>query len=340
MGAPGLLESRTRALFDVVTRSAREPRDRIVSNGRRALLDGLAEGTVLLRFDDPAWDPHRRAQAAGEFAAAGVYHLWDRNRITYAVHPDLVQMLAGTSSTSIPGLVWTQLPHTEPLVLLPGASGQIPLPTGESGRLAGFFTHGRRCDGGLCPVHDPTRTALGLLFLIEVNGRREFDIVRTTIDTDQPHSLDEMVTASLARFQTCDGPPPSDPAWTRYLSTLVGTALSVLLYACTDNRDLGKVAVPAGRRASRKPKPGNDIHALGWQLGPKLYAARVRAASGDIATGTGREQQPHQRSHSFRTYWTGPGRQIPKLRFVLPYWVRLDRVPDHADMPHRVMRVD
>ncbi|WP_338760632.1 hypothetical protein V7968_32155 [Nocardia vulneris] len=71
-GAPGLLESRTRALFDVVTRSAREPRDRLVSNGRRRLLDGLAEGTVLLRFDDPGWDPHRRAQAAGEFAAASI----------------------------------------------------------------------------------------------------------------------------------------------------------------------------------------------------------------------------------------------------------------------------
>ncbi|MFC9433744.1 hypothetical protein [Nocardia sp. NPDC057030] len=138
MGVPGLLESRTRALFDMVTRSAREPRNRLVSNGRGELLDGLADGAVLLRFDDPAWDPQRRAQAAGEFAAASVYHLWERNRITYAVHPDLVEILEGTSSTSIPGPVWSQLPHTEPLVLLPGSRGRISLRTSESWRLAGF----------------------------------------------------------------------------------------------------------------------------------------------------------------------------------------------------------
>ncbi|MFC9433745.1 hypothetical protein [Nocardia sp. NPDC057030] len=189
-------------------------------------------------------------------------------------------------------------------------------------------------------MHDHTRTALGLLFLVQVSGRREFDVVRTTIDTDKPLSIDEMVSASLARFQTCGGPPPSDPAWTRYLRTLVSAALTVLLYACTDNRDLGKVATPAGRHTSRKLKPGNDIHALGWKFGPKLYAARIRADRGEFAEGTGREQPPHQRSHSFHTYWTGPGRQVPKLRFVLPYWVRLDRVPDPADMPHRVIRIE
>ena len=333
-----LLDTRTHKLAERIIRSAREPRDRIASNGHRRWLDELADGRKVLSFNTSDWDEAARAHAAGEFALAGVFHLWDRNRIIYAAHPLLVAELAHLTSTAIPGEIWTLIPHTEPLVVLPEGAA-LATPDGETGRLAGFFVHGRRHDGALCAIHDPARAAIGLIFLVELRNTTEFDIVRTTVDTSRPQTLEEMVIAGLARFDTTNGPPPTDQRWTSYLRALLGTAAAILLYTCSDDRDLGPMPAPDSRRPARRARSRGTRLALGWQLGPALHAARQQARE-QTGAPTGRRQPPHQRGASLRTYWTGKGRRIPRLKFVKPYYVSLDLLDNPEEPPYRILRVE
>ncbi|MET9263699.1 hypothetical protein [Amycolatopsis sp. NPDC004079] len=323
-----------------ILRTAREPRDRLLRT-RRLLLEALADGRTTLSFDTPGWDPRDRAQAMGMFHTAAVTHLWDRHRIIYAAHPQMVEALAKLTAKAIPGEVWQMIPHTEPLVVLPEP---VPaeLPTGGTGRLAGFFVHGRMADGGLCPVHSPLCSGLGVNFFVELPGRAVLDVVRTTVRTQAAQTLEEMVADGLTRFTTADGPPPEDERWTRYLRTLLTTGVSILLYACTDKRDLdlGPLPAPAGRSLARRGKPGSPrMLALGWHRGPALHAARQRPAGYYRTEGGGWRQPPHQRACSIRTYWTGPGSRVPILKLVAPYEVSQDLLDETDGRPYSVRDV-
>lgn len=107
-------------------------------------------------------------------------------------------------------------------------------------------------------------------------GKTEYDVVRTTVRTDRPMSLDGMVRADLSEFHATDGPPPCDAQWKHYLRTLLGTAMKVLLYACTESRDIAALPPPLSRRL--------EASTQGWHL---------------LA---GLRQPPHQLGASVSTY--------------------------------------
>jgi hypothetical protein len=85
-----------------------------------------------------------------------------------------------------------------------------------------------------------------MVFLIQLPGHAGVEFIRTTVHTPWPKALDEMVADGLQRLHTTDGPPLTDPVWTTYLRTLLSTAISVLLYACTDDRDLTSMPAAPG----------------------------------------------------------------------------------------------
>lgn len=330
-----VIDGRTRKLAENVISVARTPHDTIVSNGRGGFLDRMLTGTAL-SFDTQGWEPGQRERVAGDFHLAATFRLWDRNRIFYAAHPQFVQYMAKIKSTPIPGEAWMLIPHTEPLVLLPGAA-PIVLPTGETGTPAAFFVQGRRWNSSLCPIHEDHRVALGITFLVRLaNG--EHDVIRTTVDTTKPMTLAGMVADSLTRFHAVDGPPPTDERWNAYLTSLMRTAMSLLLYSCCDEPDITTMPLARGRSASRRPKAKGAFYALGWHDGPALHSSRQARRDYEPTGGSGGWRQPHhQRGASIRTYWTDEGRTIPRLRFVKPYDVSKDLLPGPEERTYRVL---
>jgi len=116
------------------------------------------------------------------------------------------------------------------------------------------------------------------------------------------------------------------------ISTITAIAISVLLYACADDRDLD------ARRARPASHTSAQARALGWHLGPALHSARRQAAEHrDVGAGGGRRQPPRQRSCGIRTYWTGKGREIPRLRFVKLYNVSQGLLVNPDERPHCVI---
>src|SRR5580658_8457045 len=84
----------------------------------------------------------------------------------------------------------------------------------------------------------------------------------------------------------------------------------------------------------QRPRP-NDIREvvqLGFRMGPALLGARRRweREQRTPAGTTGRRYRPHQKRGHYKTYWTGRGRQVPKVRWIAPHWVSQDMPGDEA----------
>ncbi|HWT81971.1 MAG TPA: hypothetical protein VN648_24555, partial [Candidatus Methylomirabilis sp.] len=50
----------------------------------------------------------------------------------------------------------------------------------------------------------------------------------------------------------------------------------------------------------------------------------------ETGVATGRRVRPHVRRAHAHLYWTGSGRQVPRVRFLLPIPVKGARVPEEA----------
>ncbi|MBN9743576.1 hypothetical protein DMP23_21275 [Amycolatopsis sp. A1MSW2902] len=258
-----MLETRARKIIEQVVSVGMSPRNRIIGNGRREWLAKVADGRTVLSFGGPAWDPARRAQAAGEIHQAAVFHRWNSARVVYAVHPNLVSAVSGMTSDEVPGPVWQRFPDPDPLVIFADPPS-IAVPGGRTGRLLGFLVHGRRPDTSLCSIHDPSRAAVGLWFLTQLHGG-DFDAVRTHIDTTASLALDSMVDNGLAQFEATDADSVSTAERGPYLRTLLDLAVSCCLYACADGADLTVLPPSSARHVGHKPKRGTR-KALGWNL--------------------------------------------------------------------------
>jgi len=63
----------------------------------------------------------------------------------------------------------------------------------------------------------------------------------------------------------------------------------------------------------------------------------TRAADSTVTTG--RRYRPHQKRGHYKTYCTGRGRHVPKVRWIAPYRVSQDRLGDEAPQTAVVRRV-
>ena len=60
---------------------------------------------------------------------------------------------------------------------------------------------------------------------------------------------------------------------------------------------------------------------LGFDIGPKLFAARQRAARETTTDANGKIVRPHIRRAHWHTFWTGAGRTTPIVRWLHPILV-------------------
>jgi hypothetical protein len=273
---------------------------------------------------------------------SAIFQLWGRSKVVYAMDEDLLGYLSQTASSAVPSQILRNLPHADPYVLLPP-------PDPDDERAAYYLTHlgnpwgafvfGRYNDGRqLCSTSDERRQDLGLMFIgsLEVDGRPVVQALRCTIPLRKRMiTVEDAVEATIEQFVFNEHLGEDDrQQFEGWLRTYVALILNCLLYICTDQPDVvtyrpglnqaGKVK-KQGRRQQRRPRP-YDIEAivqLGFRMGPALNAARQEweqsQQPGSHGDGRGSVQRPHQKRGHFRTYWTGPGLQVPRVRWIAPF---------------------
>lgn len=293
---------------------------------------------------------------------SGIFHLWGRTKVVYAMDGDMLGYLSQSVPATVPSHVLRSLPHADPYVLLPQAA-QDDTETAyyreHIGVPWGAFVFGRYNDAQqMCSTRDERREDLGLMFIgpVEVLGEKAIvQTLRCTIPLRGPTiRVEDAVDATIARFafnqylgqdkrQQLEG-------WLRRYVTQV---FSCLLYVCTDQPDIevyrpglnqaGKIS-KRGQRQQRRPKP-DDIESvvqLGFRLGPALTAARrqweQRQPQRSRQGSPGASKRPHQKRGHYRTYWTGVGRQVPRVKWIAPFWVHPDLLSDDAEPREVVVR--
>jgi hypothetical protein len=148
--------------------------------------------------------------------------------------------------------------------------------------------------------------------------------------------LGTCVRAAGARVEREGGPPGS------FQSDLAGLALTVLLYLGGEPdlvRQVHPGAKPARERRMhrRDPDRWRDLRApTVYAVGTAFRAAIERweiEQQDQASPPVGRTVRPHVRRAHAHLYWTGPGRTVPRVRFLLPIPVKGGPIPDEALQP-------
>jgi hypothetical protein len=331
--------------------------------GIRELAQHLAspenDGTVPAHLRYPIFNPNHpffpEAMARGRDGA--IFRLWGKAKVIYAMDDDLLGYLSESSMSSIPTEILRNIPHTNPYVLLPAPDLSDPETAYYRTHVGvpwGAFVFGRYRNAELlCSTNDERREDLGLMFLgfIENEEATALQTIRCTIPLREATLTVESVVNETIRGFTFNEHLQEDERvrFEAWLRKYVGLVFNSLVYVCTDRPDIemyrpginkaGKLKKSAKRHQARPRMDDiNEVVQLGFRMGPALNAARQRwqRERAQAATGTGVRQPPHRRRGTYRTYWTGRGRQIPRLRWVAPYWVNQDLLSDEA--PTAVVR--
>jgi hypothetical protein len=291
-----------------------------------------------------------RATAGGELdirevrstvADCAIFRLWSRSKVVYAMDDQLLSYLSEATATPIPTQVFGNLPHRDPYILLPQPDFSDPQTDYFRTHInvpVGAFVFGRYNQAQqLTSTADDKREDLGLMFVGFRDTDRGPDLVtlRCTIPLQGPtFTVEDAVNATIGKFQFNEHLSEDDPrkleAWLR---TYVGQAFNSLLYVCTDQPDIeeyrpggGRGGRPAKSRERRRPRLDDvdTVVKLGFRMGPALHAARTRfehQQGQQPGEGTGGKKRPHQKRGHYRTYWTGPGRGLPVMKWIDPFWV-------------------
>jgi hypothetical protein len=284
-----------------------------------------------------------------------IFRLWTQSKVVYAMDDDLLGYLSESSASSIPTEILGNLPHANPYVLLSEpdlADPETVYYLTHVGVPWGAFVFGRYNDAQfVCSTRDERREDLGLMFIgfLETADGPVLQTLRCTIPLrERMITVEHVVNATVARFVFNEHLAEDDhnrlEAWLR---KYVAQVFSSLVYICTDQPDVetrrpginqaGKV-----KKGARRPR-SSDIDTLvqlGFRMGPALHEARQRweREHGQPAIGTGVRQPPHQRRGHFRTFWTGHGRTIARVRWVAPYWVSEDLLDGESGPQAAVVR--
>ncbi|MBF6065441.1 hypothetical protein IU500_34480 [Nocardia terpenica] len=268
-------------------------------------------------------------------AAERIFELL-QHRVVYRVHPELAESLADTEpGATIPCEVFCRLPHPDPFVVFP-----TPLPaphdTGSKPVLEppvymGMLVTGLTNQLELCSTADPRLHMLTVALISRVH-----------FEGSEPHypwygieipcfserfTIEEMIRGVHRALKSSD--PAADP--NEIELNAYRLAVSLLLYLCSDRRDISApTEVTANRKKRHVPGAASTVIDVGFDIGPKLFAAR-QAASAPSAD-SGKRVRPHIRRAHWHTYWTGPREQpTADVRWLHPILVHPeDRDPSRA----------
>lgn len=346
---------------------AMQIRDNELVPGIRELSQHMAspenDGTVPMHLRYQYLHPNHPLfrELLAQAADGAIFRLWGQAKVVYAMDDDLLGYLSESSVSSIPTEILKGIPHVNPYVLLPEPDLSDPETAYYRTHVGvpwGAFVFGRYRNGELiCSTNDERREDLGLMFLGFLQDERDtaLQVIRCTVPLQGPTlTVESVVDRTLFGFRfdahLAEDDRSKFEAWLRKYVTLV---FNSLIYVCTEQPDIesyrpalnkaGKVKKSAKRRQARPRMDDiNEVVQLGFRMGPALNEARQRREHEQAqpsGASTGGHQPPHQRRGHYRTFWTGRGRQIPRLRWVPPYWVHKDLLGEEAPQTAVVRRV-
>ena len=288
-----------------------------------------------------------------------IFRLWAGAKVIYAMDDGLLGYLSDSSASAIPTEILRGIPHANPYVLLPKPDLEEPETAYYRSHIGvpwGAFVFGRYNDAQqLCSTRDERREDLGLMFVgfLETETEPVLQTIRCTIPLrERMISVEDAVNATVAKFLFNEHLAEDDrsklEAWLR---RYVAQVFNSLVYICTDQPDIetyrpgvnraGRIK-KSRRRQQRRPRLSdiNEVVQLGFRMGPALHHARRQweHRQGEQPTGTGVRQVPHRRRSHYQTYWTGPGRQVPRVKWIAPYWVNQDQLGSEAGPRDVVVR--
>lgn len=115
----------------------------------------------------------------------------------------------------------------------------------------------------------------------------------------------------------------------RELAQAVEPLVALVLYLCSEAPDVSG-AWPPARPEPKRTKRGARIFPAQaprvWPVGERIGAAlrQAREAAPEGQGGTHASPRPHVRAAHWHTYWTGPRRTTPVLRWIAPILVGAD----------------
>ncbi len=292
--------------------------------------------------------PDEYAATIMDMHTAAVGRMWSSwGRVTYDLHQGLAAELHRSTSDQIPGSIFEHLPHINPLVVLP----EPWIIT--DGLVRGFYVYGLRQDPVRsmlwpCLTNDSECVALGMMFVIDLVDKSTGEVTQQIhVTTRIPNfesvfTLEDVVRASMAdEYQRA-----AQEAVDKQFKALMRPALSILVYLTCDNRDLAEPQVLPQQRQGHPGKRRQDrlpfFVEVGYRIGPGLHGDRrsVGRVSPGESMPSGVEHAPHQKSGHFRRVRFGPRRSLVTTRWIAPYWVRLDLLPEGEEPINTVVAVD
>lgn len=262
-----------------------------------------------------------------------VVDIWRRQgRVAYDLNPEMAANLYRADlKGKLPGGLFQRLPHISPLVPLPR-----PWPfrsnNGTTGLIRAYFLTGIVGRESFCPTTDKRSEGLAVMPWIEWEGAEpaepdDYLEVASPLfvlpPTDDPFTLDDVLdrTGAWHKARAVGGEM-------KMVRQILPGFMSVMTYLCCDNRDMEEP--PAARGTQRKQGPPRDPFyvRVGWHIGPKLHAQRIRASQSSARDGvsvpSGVEYGPQHRAGHYKTVHHGTARSRQSLRWVDPYWTKLE----------------
>lgn len=186
----------------------------------------------------------------------------------------------------------------------------------------------------------------------DANDRREE--LRLLLDTDAElvpipihlgtWTLIEAIERSLAESVRQGFPIAPPPDLARMLRASVEPMISMILYLCAENAEIGDGSARPGNPQPKKVKGGMRLFPadksttwdVGVRIGAALRAAKQRADT-EPGGGSYASPRPHIRRAHWHTYRVGPGRVDTVLRWLAPIAVNVD---DPGELPATLRAVD
>ncbi|MEV7926075.1 hypothetical protein [Kitasatospora sp. NPDC088779] len=292
---------------------------------------------------------------------AALWRLWAKGKNVAAMHPDMASELATYRLGTLPGQLFRNLARHPNLMVVFAEPPAMELSVGDGGKgrlLAILFSGRRTPDKLLCLTSDHRMDEIAVAVICEPLAEDgtplppppggttpvlEFCHLSIPARTGDKFTAEELALR-IARKSGQEKPTDAQRA-------IVTRALQVAVYLCSSKADIaappaprGKAAKPGKQRRWNKPE---SFLRLGWRLGPRLRAARVRVqearrsaapSTGGNGSAGGWRQYTHQRGGHLKTVWYGPGKTLSDSRLIEPYWVSEDLLDEDGQAPEGIIR--
>lgn len=274
-----------------------------------------------------------------------VVDLWRRQgRVAYDVNPEFANSLyRADMKGKLPGELFSRLKHISPMIPLPHPWPFRNHKGKEDGLIRAFFITGRT-GRAFCTTTDPRSEGICIVPFIDFHDRETGEVCYTATpvlampSTDQPFTLDDVIRTTNRWHGTV-----TEDSDRRFFKQLIPGAVSLLTYLCCSNRDVQEPPPPPvkGKRQQAPPRDPYYVR-VGWHIGPKLHAVRIRATGrtrDGVSIPSGVEYGPQHRAAHFKTVHFGPKRQQWDVKFVEPYWTKREML-DGQEPATQVVPVD